>query len=282
MGLPSGLDQFDHYVARTDFILHATIERHLPLEGEWWNIEEMLQYFDAESAMEEAAEYLVGYGADDWSDDNHHVVQREAERIAAAMSDDLRAALARWVTTLDAHPIPSMAFMLLPPGTRYLNFNYTRTLQRAFRVSDTDVLHIHGQGRRGDPLVLGHARPVSDPKPMSAYGGEDDDVRITEAAQILDETLNRAAKRSGGIIDANGDWFRSLSSTTTVRVMGHSLAEVDHPYFEEIARHVRPDAVWNVSCHSADDRVRSAELRDALCIEPDRWHVFNLTHWIAH
>lgn len=230
--------------------------------------------------MDDAADYLVGYGADDWSDNNHHVVQRKAERIAAAMSDDLRAALAGWVATLDAHSITGTPPMPSPPGTRYLNFNYTSTLQRAFQVSDADVLHIHGQGRRGDALILGHARPVAGPKPASAYGTEDDDVRIVEAAQILDEALDRSAKRSGEIIAANAGWFRTLSSVATVRVMGHSLAEVDHPYFEEIVRHIRPGAVWHVSCYNADDRARSAELMDALSVQSDRWHTFDLAHWI--
>lgn len=281
MGLPSSLEAFGRFVAKDDSLLFDRIERHVPVEGQWWNLEEALEYFDPNDAIEEAAQHLVGYGAEDWSDAYHHSVQHEAEEIAGALSNGLRGSLSNWVTSLDRLALHQNAVLHLPPSARFLNFNYTCTLQRAFNISDQRVFHIHGQGFRGDPVVLGHALPISDPRSVQEYGNEDDDVRIVQAAEILEETLNRSSKRSSEIIEANEAWFKSLNTVSQVFVLGHSFADVDHIYFEEVARNTMPNAEWFVSCFNTEDEKRAANLKSALGVHSERWRHFNLALWMG-
>ena len=58
-------------------------------------------------------------------------------------------------------------------------------------------------------------------------------------------------KKCGDIINNHKDFFDGLSSIEEVFVIGHSLSEVDYPYFEEVRS--RCDAKWHIGYHSLDD-----------------------------
>lgn len=280
--LPSSFGAFEAYVAAHDRDVHEAIEDYLHVNGDWRDLEEAFAWFDGPSAMDEAAEQLVGYGADDWSDSYHHAPQQAAQDIAKALTKGIRRHLAEWARTLDATRVPGLVTMPLSQEIPYLQFNYTSTLQRVFHVPDANVLHIHGQAARGDELVLGHARPPAGAKTLSTpHDHEDADVRMREAAQILDDVLDATSKRSPDVIAANASFFAGLSGVGHVIVLGHSLAEVDHPYFEEVRRHVRPDALWRVSCYSDGDRVRAEKLRQVLGIMTTQWIIYDLSTWLT-
>ncbi|MGL5964672.1 MAG: AbiH family protein [Fusobacteriaceae bacterium] len=47
-------------------------------------------------------------------------------------------------------------------------------------------------------------------------------------------------------IRANKAFFNSISNVKNIYVVGHSLGEVDMPYFKEILKKVNKDTKWNV------------------------------------
>lgn len=53
-------------------------------------------------------------------------------------------------------------------------------------------------------------------------------------------------------INANIKFFDSLEGFSTINVIGHSLNDIDLPYFEEIARSVKY-AEWRVYCYRIED-----------------------------
>lgn len=79
-----------------------------------------------------------------------------------------------------------------------------------------------------------------------------------EARRYDDET----AKKCDDIIKKHSDFFDGLCDIKEVFVIGHSLAEVDYPYFEEIAKNC--DAKWFIGYHSYDDIVRLAAIVEHL------------------
>ena len=66
----------------------------------------------------------------------------------------------------------------------------------------------------------------------------------TMAIRNFDKTFKPTAR----IIADDASWFGSLADIDDIRVLGHSLSDVDLPYLEQIVAHVRPDAPWRVSC----------------------------------
>ncbi|MCG2609759.1 bacteriophage abortive infection AbiH family protein, partial [Acinetobacter sp. SM34] len=51
-----------------------------------------------------------------------------------------------------------------------------------------------------------------------------------------------------------------------VYILGHSMAEVDLPYFEELVKSVKPDAKWTVTFYSPDEKQHHFEVLKGLGI----------------
>ena len=53
-------------------------------------------------------------------------------------------------------------------------------------------------------------------------------------------------------------YLKALSDVEEVYVIGHSLSEVDYPYFDEVNKHC--NAKWIIGYHSYEDMKRLVEL----------------------
>jgi Bacteriophage abortive infection AbiH len=254
--IPSDYRDFGRYLKDVDAATFRQIETYFSVDDAfWWEFEARLADFDVDAVVDYASGFLMSYGAEDWSDAGHHDYQYELERVVEAISSTMRERFADWIRKL---PIPapgSFAGKPLPldPGARYLNFNYTSTLQRTYGIADGQVLHIHGKGGSPtDQLVLGHGWSRT-PTDSLNYGvdGEDADTRVLEGNEIVDGYFSATFKPTDKIIVQQQPFFQSLRTVRQILVMGHSLSEVDAPYFEEIIKNIDPTAVrWKVSYHS--------------------------------
>jgi len=262
--IPSRFVQFGAYVRDTDLTTYRLLERYFAVDDKFWNdFEARLADFDADFVMEDNQMFLPSYGADDWSDSGHHDYEYEIEGIVRRISETLRGHFADWVKAL---PIPDASGIGRPvpidPTALFLSFNYTPTLQRAYGVPDTRVLHIHG--RTSDPtsnLVLGHGweRPAADR--FADQIDEDTDVRVAGGYRLLDDYFEQTFKPTAQIIVANTGFFDALRDIEVVRVMGHALGEVDAPYYEEMFERFDPDRVlWTISYYDDLDALRERAL----------------------
>lgn len=78
---------------------------------------------------------------------------------------------------------------------------------------------------------------------------------IDPAVSFTEEYFRHNIKQCDDIIDRNRDFFQSLENLKLITVLGHSMSDVDLPYFQEILRHVRhPENIeWQFTCHSDRD-----------------------------
>ncbi|UDF05763.1 bacteriophage abortive infection AbiH family protein [Asticcacaulis sp. AND118] len=258
-GIPSSYWQFGRYVEANDRSTYERVERCFALDDSFWNeFEERLAALDTDTIVDEAENFLVGYGAEDWSDAYHHDYQYEIEQAVDAISVTLRERFAEWIRQL---PVPTQLTpgrrLSLDPSARFLNFNYTSTLQRLYGIPEGNILHIHGSA--SDPtssLVLGHGwEPDPKPDPYRRYQNpEDADIRVVQGQELIDDYFQRTFKPTARIIEDRHLYFSQLADVTEILVMGHSLAEVDHPYFEEILRYIDVERVhWKVSIFGSDE-----------------------------
>lgn len=230
----SSYSQSGWYLKQADAELHQTIENYLPFEGDWSDLEATLPIW----MWILLSMMLHSYGVDDWSDSYHDDYQYEVQRIVSALSDDLKTAFTAWVETLKIPDRSTCSVPLLPlnASSRYLNFNYTNMLQQLYGIPKKQVLHIHN-AIADEPanLILGHAFNPSSRKSLNhGHDLEDQDTRITQANEILDSYFSATYKPTGEVIDKHRGYFDSLSGTDKIFVVGHSLADVDMPYFAEI------------------------------------------------
>ena len=129
-------------------------------DQEWSNFEGNLGLFDEDNFREsavwepsmddmlESSKYVNGY--------NDEISQKIDELV-----DDIRSAFKAWIIGIDIKQ--ATKFMEFPKGFKFINFNYTSTLQDVYSVPDEDVVHIHGKARWN--LIFGHGNQPSSMEP---------------------------------------------------------------------------------------------------------------------
>lgn len=137
----------------------------------------------------------------------------------------------------------------------YVNFNYTGVLENVYKIDKNDVIHIHGSLRKYDnDLVIGH--------------GNYDKIeqirkRITKAEEIFDEKETSICRALENYYlktykDVNRYkyklWNLINKDIEEVIVIGHSVGEVDMPYFRDINVFSGKNAKWNVYYFSKNEK----------------------------
>ena len=135
------------------------------------------------------------------------------------------------------------------------------------------VCYIHGcrkNRKKGKPdeIILGHVPGLEEEQwdkvelkfikfknPYKRYIFESAMETATREAAWYDESTT---KKCSEIIKKHSAFFEGLSDVEEVYVIGHSLSEVDYPYFDEVNKHC--NAKWIIGYHSYEDMKRLVEL----------------------
>jgi hypothetical protein len=267
-GIPSTYSHFKTFVQECDSHLLRTVEDYLPVEENWSDLESALADIDVESIVNDLEQFMPGYGAEDWSDSGHHDFQFEVNRVVESLSTELRARFGQWIRQLPIpdRPTASQRLQTIDPAALFLNFNYTSTLRSLYGVPDPNALHIHGSAELPDSeLILGHAWNPAERRSLNdRLDIEDLDTRLVEGHDILDRYFSRTFKPSARLIEEQRPFFDHLSGVEEVCILGHSLHEVDAPYFRRLlAIPGIASARWQLACIPEEDREgRAARLQE--------------------
>ena len=157
---------------------------------------------------------------------------------------------------------------VLPLGknSKYITFNYTKTLEEVYNIKGEDhVLHIHGVVGEGNIITgYGYDRnetPVG--SPIERYSQE-----------TIKNELTKLRKPTTSIWLRHSDFFEKLGHITTIIVIGHSLADVDRPYFEFLLQQEPSytDIKWQYWVHNEEAIKGIQERIKDLCF---RWSDFD-------
>jgi len=275
--IPSSYERFRQFVQREDPETYETAETFLfSDEALWADFENNLAYLDTDAIIDEAEQHLVSYGAEDWSDAYHHAYPEAIDEIVSALSGGLHDLFVRWLGTL-ALPANTQPSVNIDPSALFLTFNYTSTLQRLYGVPERHVLHIHGKlDGPASEIILGHgwqapaARRPRPSNPDDPDDYDDRDTRVIDGERHITDYFRRTFKPTTEILERNKALFAQLGQVDQVWVIGHSVSDVDMPYFEAVRRQVSPTARWTVSYYDADARAALQEQVNLLGLPPDR------------
>ena len=124
----------------------------------------------------------------------------------------------------------------------FINFNYTDVLQGLYKISEEQVLHIHGRASKHERLIFGHNSF------LRGNGSVDDD-------QVCFE-LSKYEKHPYVYIYKNDDLPDILKDVERVHIYGFSFSPVDEDYMDWIYQHVPYTTQWEVSWFSETDKQR--------------------------
>lgn len=230
---------------------------------EWWvKFEENLASIETlQVAYQEAFEHYPVFGSDDFHDRDWEeagiAVELRLNEVYSNISDALR----KWI-------------IQLPPGnnkkkiridmenTIFLSFNYTRTLEDLYGIPYDKILHIHGCVDN-ESLVFGHGEQYSTlQKKMEKFERvEEGDVVYQSAKDSALYGVSAHRKKVEEIMNDQQNWFEKLQGITHIHILGHSLGDVDLPYFYKIFESCNKNNVFvEYSCRNKKESDRAASI----------------------
>ena len=166
--------------------------------------------------------------------------------------------LKQWVRTIRIRDVkPKTSLINNFQEALYITFNYTAVLERVYGISEGRIIHIHGSLRdhECDP-VLGHG---------NIERIEQIDERLEEAGRMYDEKEISICKvirdyYESTYKDVNRYVYKlsrvSNKNIDEIYVIGHSVAEVDLPYFRYIENCTHRQSNWIVYFFNKEEKDR--------------------------
>lgn len=161
--------------------------------------------------------------------------------------DKLRNEFGKWVESIDIKYAEKI--IALSKNAKYLTFNYTDTLETIYAIPERQVFHIHGKRGSEYEYIIGHSNFRN---PDAVYDNNDI-LFMQQTREKVINWMNEMCKNSSTIISHFNDYFKGLSGIKQVIVLGHSLNDVDLPYFERIIAETGKDIPWMFSFYGNRD-----------------------------
>ena len=170
---------------------------------------------------------------------NSHLSDDEMVKDMQRLCEDIPRYMTEWAESISKNAEP---LLCLSDKSFYLTFNYTRLLEDIYKISPSQICHIHG--KVGSGLVITGHNYERDEK-----GQYDDDYM-----QELLKSFNQLLKNTEEQIKKHEYFFNRLKDVTHVVVIGHSLDQIDMDYFKKVARSVAPNVKWHFTRYKKKDR----------------------------
>lgn len=267
-GVLSSYRSFSLWLQRKNRVLYEKLNDVCMADYLWRDFEGALPYVDRNFFLG-MGDLLLPQG---WTEDDGYAelfmpqdyVREEAEMLW----DDIVKWFRKWVLSISWHDGYDKKKVMLDDQARYITFNYTPFLETQYGIPEENILYIHG--RRADrkhPPIIGHdGRDTFDewyeraPRPLKRhYRGKHSMLpeveMMTESVETFYSLSEKPVER---ILRENQAFFDDLYDVEYIYVLGHSLGNVDLPYFRAInqANDYPERLSWKVSYYSEEEKTK--------------------------
>lgn len=183
-----------------------------------------------------------------------------------------------WVNSIDIESDPLTNIMYFDSNGLFLSFNYTETLESIYNIPKSNIRYLHGRRNTNDKLIVGHCNNIDGDN----YLPKDPAIYEYQAYRGIAGVVNAERKNVSDIILNNSDFWRQLSNVDKVVVYGHSLSDVDRPYFKQVAKSIKPTSEWYFSIyyHKPQEYAKEIEkvlnMINYLGVPKNRYHTFQI------
>lgn len=225
--------------------------------ADWSDIEESLGKDKNENHIYENIDPYDG----DYRDQNpfkvSNVIEDSVEFLFEETMKFLKPAFRDWVNSIDINNVEYKNKYDLEPDSFYLTFNYTETLEEFYNIPSEQICHIHGSRlEKKDKYVFGHN---NNRNVIVCNKGNMMDWEIKAKKEII-EFMNNFEKPYNKCKIKLENFIKNKNIEKII-VYGHSLGEVDWPYFEKIIEIIGDDIPWEVNCYDPKDKVRMQQFK---------------------
>lgn len=226
----NGTDSQEKLKLLYQILLHITATERF-----WGDFEEKLVCFPF---MNASTPYHVTNDSKDDAESRKERAKKVADKLSQYVHHQLNKLFKQWIKEtyeqwesqlsmrkFTSHFPIAKETILTNRDARFLNFNYTRTLEDFYGIPSSNIIHIHGDLDDG-VLIFGHG---------------EDSIVIPEGADVLSQAMYRLSvanrKPVHQRIKKYDYFFKSLSSIKEIYFIGFGIRDedgVDAPYFKEI------------------------------------------------
>lgn len=180
----------------------------------------------------------------------------------------------------------------LDKNAKFLSFNYTNTLELLYNIDKEKINYIHNSAHYGsEEIVLGHGINPENfeetlPEPPDDIEFEDLEKWYSQnvyweysystGKETIMKYFFKNYKPTKTIIELNQSFFTDLESINEIYILGHSLSEVDLPYFRKIVESVSHSTKWLVSYLYNSEKITPLNTLTNLGIDRNKITLFRL------
>ncbi len=153
----------------------------------------------------------------------------------------------------------------------FLTFNYTDTLEEVYKIPSNQICHIHNRVSVNEKPIVGHNHKFQIVEHYDMTIGERNEKKR------LEDVLNGLIKQYRFNIKQHRKFFEKINTEIdAVIIFGHSLGDIDMPYFKWIKMHVNSNAKWHILWHYDKDIKRIGEVLKLLKLPQLQIEAFRL------
>ncbi|MCZ4696448.1 hypothetical protein DWB61_17450 [Ancylomarina euxinus] len=247
----------------------------------WSDFESSLEEdIDYDSLADIIGENIPNTASDDFRDGDWYDAQIYIEQDCDELLESIRSGFEEWIESLEISKVKKV--YQLDMSATFITFNYTEVLERVYKISSTNILHIHN--KVGEELVFGHGKKSEDFNVKKAlYGNEkaflnidkDGNIESNEvghehfAENAVSAFYDKMRKCTEEIVPKQTDFIKNISIDEII-ILGHSYNEIDFPYFKEIGKSIGENTKWTLHYFSDADKqlaektMRELKINDSL------------------
>ncbi len=172
----------------------------------------------------------------------------------------------KWILSISWHDVYDKKKVWMDDEARFITFNYTPFLETQYGIPEENILYIHG--RRADkrhPPVIGHDGKDSfdewfkkSPSWSKRHyrGNRSYLPEVEMMTASVEEFFSISEKPVQKILFENKAFIDDLYDVRDIYVLGHSLGNVDLPYFRAInnANDYPDELQWHVSYYPEEEK----------------------------
>ena len=159
--------------------------------------------------------------------------------------NQLNKTVLQWVESIDINSIKPIFKRINEKDSYFFTFNYTGVLEKVYKIPANKICHIHGSVAEKS-VIMGHGNLAAIEKYQNeAYEKEERlDKNGAEISRGIYKFYMNSFKDTKKIVEINESIINHYMGVAELHIFGHSLGNVDMPYFQEIKKHVLKTANW--------------------------------------
>jgi len=293
-GLATSYTDFERYLKTHHIQLLDSLNKYYYIAENdqhlWSKFEESLANLDKDSLLDYLSEYF-----DDTSDRGRNAMGIETETYLNLLTNVLRCEFSKFILKAEAKGIDRSKLIQIDIDAKFISFNYTKTLEKNYIIPSSNIFYIHGIASEKEQITLGHSTDPElfndeKPEPTPPERASNEDLELwyeymsdqhnpiyDDCVSAVNKYFLSSFKDTKNIIKENSAYFNDLYKIKEVFIYGHSMSDVDMPYFEKIASTVKSGCHWCISYYDENEKEELEYTLEYLNISSEFYQLIKLT-----